>query len=185
MNKAIAVAILLACVTASQVIAPQVATAADDVPYVDGLIGAFGGMTVFPDNAYSGSFGPQADLVLGPQTWHLRPLIGAGASFNTGPAPYDFHLRAEAGAAIRVLGGIELGLGSVFVPQDGALEWSTMYLGLKKSIFAVPLDNPAGGGASSGVQFELGPYFRYHMSVADETSPVYPSAGIVFGISRE
>jgi hypothetical protein len=180
MKNAIAVAVLL-----TLVVSPQLAEAADDVPYVDGLIGAFGGMTLFPNNAYSGSFGPQADLVLGPQNWHLRPLVGAGASFNTGPAPYDFHLRAEAGAAIRVLGGAELGLGAVFVPQDGAVEWSTMYLGLKKSMFAVPLDNPAGGSASSGIQFELGPYFRYHMVMGAETSPVYPSAGIVFGISRQ
>lgn len=179
MKKSIAFAVLLALIAS-----PQVA-AADDEPYVDGLVGAFGGMTVFPDNAYSGSFGPQADLVFGPQRWHLRPLVGAGASFNTGPAPYDFHLRAEAGAAIRVLGGLELGFGSVFVPHGGTLKWSTMYMGLKKSIFALPLDNPAGGSAGSGMQFELGPYFRYHMALGGETSPVYPSAGIVFGVSRQ
>jgi hypothetical protein len=179
MKQAIVVAIVLVFIAA-----PSVA-AADDDPYVDGLVGAFGGMTVFPNNAYAGSFGPQADLVFGPQQWHLRPLVGAGASFNIGPAPYDFHLRAEAGAAIRVLGGLEVGLGSVFVPEEGTLGWSTMYLGLKKSIFAVPLESPAGGGAGSGMQFELGPYFRYHMVVGGETSPIYPSAGIVFGVSRQ
>lgn len=176
MNKTIAVAVLLAALAA-----PQTAFAADDDQYFDGLIGAFGGMTVFPDAAYAGSFGPQADLVLGERSWPLRPQLGGGLSFNVGPAPYDMHLFGEVGAALEFLGGAQFSVGSVFVPQDGALEWSTMYFGLKKAMLAAPLVD---AGGNTGLQFEVGPYFRYHVAVRDET-PSYPSAGITFGLSRQ
>jgi hypothetical protein len=158
---------------------------ADDGPWIDGNLGAFGGMTLFPDTAYVGSFGPQADLVFGKPGWALRPHVGAGFSFNVGPAPYDSHLLAEAGAALGFLGGAQLGVGSVFVPQDGALQWETMYVGLKKALFAVPIPDPSNSTRETGMQFELGPYFRYHWGIGDDTSPSFPSAGITFGISRE
>lgn len=170
--------------TALAVVTVPQAAAADE-PWIDGNLGAFGGMTLFPDTTYVGSFGPQADLVIGKPSWALRPHVGAGLSFNVGPAPYDSHVLAEAGAALRFLGGAQFGIGSVLVPRGGALAWETMYVGLKKALFAVPIPHPSNATRETGMQFELGPYFRYHWGIGGDTSPSFPSAGISFGISPQ
>lgn len=171
-------------IASAMLIFPQLARADDDA-YVDGFIGAFGGMAAFSETSVAGHLGPLAGVALGRYHWQLRPYVEGGASFNIGNAPHSMHLLVESGAAVRLLGGGQLGLGAALIPSQDALELATLFIGARKSLASIPLASGNSYDEPGRAQLEWGFYFRYHMPVAEDGLETFPAAGIFLGISNQ